>query len=120
MKACLYCGESDKKFCKAHILPESLGAFKNQPTLLNKVCAECDTEIGKFEDQFTHTGLAALLRPVIGLSLDGIYNSMKNLYCSNCKDLAPRPDDWKWTRSWQNAEAEKEIHKKFLAKRNSL
>lgn len=70
MKACLYCGESDKKFCKAHILPESLGAFKNQPTLLNKVCAECDTEIGKFEDQFSHTGLAALLRPVIGLSLD--------------------------------------------------
>jgi hypothetical protein len=70
MKACIYCGGSDKKFCKAHILPRSLGAFENQPTLLNKVCAECDTEIGKFEDQFTHTGLSALLRPQIGLAGD--------------------------------------------------
>lgn len=70
MKACIYCGGSDKKFCKAHILPLSLGAFENQPTLLNKVCAECDTEIGKCEDQFTHTGLAALLRSRIGLSQD--------------------------------------------------
>ena len=70
MKTCIYCGESYKKFCKAHILPGSLGKFKNQPTLLNKVCAECDTEIGKFEDQFTHNGLAALLRPLLGLSLD--------------------------------------------------
>lgn len=69
-KVCIYCGESDKKFCRAHILPLSLGPFENQPTLLNKVCVECDNEIGKFEDQFTHTGLAALLRPRIGLAQD--------------------------------------------------
>jgi hypothetical protein len=60
----------DKKFCKAHILPKSLGPFKNQPTLSEKVCADCDTAIGKVEDQFTHTGLAALLRPQLGLVKD--------------------------------------------------
>ncbi|MBN2590053.1 MAG: hypothetical protein JXA96_09330 [Sedimentisphaerales bacterium] len=70
MRTCIYCGESNKKFCKAHILPRSLGKFQNQPTLLEKVCAECDTEIGKSEDQFTHNGFAALLRPLLGLSLD--------------------------------------------------
>ena len=69
-KACIYCGRAEKKFCKAHILPKSLGKFENQPTLLEKVCAECDTEIGKFEDQFTHTGLAALFRPQLGLAGD--------------------------------------------------
>lgn len=68
MKACIYCGRSDKKFCKAHILPKSLGKFKNQPTLLEKVCAECDNRIGNYEDHFTHTGPAALLRPTIGLA----------------------------------------------------
>jgi hypothetical protein len=69
-KACIYCDEANKKFCKAHILPQSLGKFKNQPTLLGKVCAECDNEIGKCEDQFTHTGIAALLRSRIGVSQD--------------------------------------------------
>ena len=59
-----------RSFCKAHILPRSLGKFENQPTLLQKVCAECDNEIGTFEDHFTHTGLAALLRPRIGLAQD--------------------------------------------------
>ncbi len=48
-----------------------------------------------------------------GLSLDGIYDSMKREYCSKCKDKNPWPDDWKWTRSWQNEESVKEIHKKF-------
>jgi hypothetical protein len=70
LEVCIYCGRSDKKFCKAHILPLSFGPFENQPTLLNKVCAECDTEIGKSEDQFTHNGLAAFLRPQIGLAED--------------------------------------------------
>lgn len=70
MKTCIYCGGSDKKFCKAHILPKSLGKFENQPTLLGKVCAECDNKIGNYEDHFTHTGLAALLRSRIGLLQD--------------------------------------------------
>lgn len=69
-KACIYCGETDKKFCKAHILPLNLGAFENQPTLLNRVCADCDTEIGKYEEHFTHTGYAALIRPRLGLAQD--------------------------------------------------
>ena len=51
-------------------MPLSLGTFENQPTLLNKVCAECDNRIGNYEDHFTHTGLAALLRPTIGLAED--------------------------------------------------
>lgn len=71
-RACIYCGRLDKTFCKAHILPRSLGKFENQPTLLQKVCVECDNEIGNSEDHFTHTGLAALLRPVIGLTRNKI------------------------------------------------
>jgi hypothetical protein len=69
-KACIYCGKSDKKFCKAHILPQSLGKFENQPTLLERVCAECDNKIGNYEDHFIHAGLAAFLRPLIGLAQD--------------------------------------------------
>jgi len=66
-KACIYCGRSDVPFCKAHVLPDSLGSFQNQPTLRGKVCAKCDSAIGQYEDQFVHSGIAAFMRPRIGL-----------------------------------------------------
>lgn len=66
-KACIYCGSSDVPFCKAHVLPDSLGSFQNQPTLRGKVCAKCDSAIGQYEDQFVHSGIAAFMRPRIGL-----------------------------------------------------
>ena len=64
---CIYCGRSDVKFCKSHVLPRGLGKFQNQPTLLHRVCGECDSAIGKFEDQFIHCGIAAFFRNKIGI-----------------------------------------------------
>lgn len=48
-----------------------------------------------------------------GLSLDGIWDTMTQEHCSKCEHREPWPDDWKWTRSWQMKESEKDIHKKF-------
>ncbi len=66
-ESCIYCQRLGVEFCRAHILPRSLGGFQNQPTLLDKVCAECDSAIGQYEDQFVHCGIAAFMRPRIGL-----------------------------------------------------
>ena len=57
---------------------------------------------------------------VSGLSLDKIYQTLFEKYCSNCKNREPRPDVWKWTRSWQNKEAQKETHKIFRQRLGSL
>jgi hypothetical protein len=54
-----------------------------------------------------------------GLSLDGIYGLMSKKCCLDCKDKEPWPDNWKWTRSWQNGESEKEVHKIFDQKIHS-
>jgi hypothetical protein len=48
-----------------------------------------------------------------GLSLDQIYESMNLQHCKGCEHVDPWPDDWKWTRSWDRAESEKETHKLF-------
>jgi hypothetical protein len=55
-----------------------------------------------------------------GHSLDSIYNSIQEEYCSKCKDIDPWPTNWKWTRTWQNIESEKETHKKFKEKINNF
>lgn len=45
-KECIYCDEVNPAWAKAHVVPRLMGTFENQPTLLSKVCAECDSEIG--------------------------------------------------------------------------
>jgi len=55
-----------------------------------------------------------------GLSLDGIYDSMKNEYCKGCEYVDPWPNNWKWTRNWQKTESEKENHKKFRERINNF
>jgi len=45
-----------------------------------------------------------------GQSLDRIYDSLKGEYCKDCEYVEPWPNNWKWTRSWQKTESEKEIH----------
>jgi len=55
-----------------------------------------------------------------GQSLDGIYDSMKLEYCNACEYVDPWPNDWKWTRSWQKTESEKETHKKFRDRINNF
>lgn len=65
--SCIYCQRSDIEFCRAHVLPRGLGNFQDQPTLVEKVCAKCDSIIGQYEDQFIHCGIAAFMRPRLGL-----------------------------------------------------
>lgn len=65
--SCIYC-KSTKNLCKsAHIVPRLFGKFKNQPTLKNKVCKQCDEEIGKCEEQLAKCGPEALFRYNLGL-----------------------------------------------------
>lgn len=44
-----------------------MGTFENQPTLKNRVCQECDTEIGKCEGQLVKCGIEAMLRIQAGI-----------------------------------------------------
>ena len=50
---------------------------------------------------------------ICGLSLDGIWETMSQQNCSKCENREPWPEDWKWTRSWQTKEGEKDIHREF-------
>lgn len=63
---CIYCG-SQEGLCRAHIVPRGLGTFRDQPTLENKVCRSCDTEIGKAEEQLIKCGPEAFHREVLGI-----------------------------------------------------
>jgi hypothetical protein len=59
--SCIYCGKC-KNFCEAHIVPESLGKFKNMPKQKSLVCADCDYEIGKAEEQLAKCSSEAIFR----------------------------------------------------------
>jgi len=59
---CIYCGRSDRLCRRAHAIPACMGTFENQPALKNRVCQECDTEIGKCEGQLIKCGIEAILR----------------------------------------------------------
>ncbi|MEN6425949.1 MAG: hypothetical protein ABFE13_11335 [Phycisphaerales bacterium] len=64
---CVYCGRSDELCLHSHAVPACMGAFENQPTLKNRVCQECDTEIGKCEGQLIKCGIEAMLRMQAGI-----------------------------------------------------
>ncbi len=63
---CIYCG-STGPFNKEHALPMCLGEFKGFPPLINKVCKNCNEEIGKFEEQFGRSGPEALFRKYLNI-----------------------------------------------------
>jgi hypothetical protein len=50
-----------------HYLPDGLGRFVNYERLLDKVCADCNREIGKAEESFLRTGYIAALRRQLGI-----------------------------------------------------
>jgi len=64
---CIYCGSEEQLCRQSHALPRALGAFKNQPSLKNRVCQQCDREIGKCEEQLVKCGPEAILRIVLGI-----------------------------------------------------
>jgi len=58
---CIYCGKSED-LCEAHIVPESLGKFKNLPKQKKLICSRCDHEIGKAEEQLAKCGMEAIFK----------------------------------------------------------
>ncbi len=66
--SCIYCGKC-KNFCDAHIVPESLGKFKDMPKQKGLVCADCDHEIGKAEEQLAKCSSEAIFR--VHLNIQG-------------------------------------------------
>jgi hypothetical protein len=48
-------------------MPVSLGSFKQQPTLHQRVCETCDREIGKCEEQIVKNAPEALLKSFLGI-----------------------------------------------------
>jgi len=63
---CIYCG-STGPFNKEHALPMCLGEFKGFPPLINKVCKNCNEEIGKFEEQFGRSGPESFFRKYLNI-----------------------------------------------------
>ncbi len=59
---CIYCG-SIGPFDEEHTLPRCLGEFKNSPKLNNRVCRNCNGQIGReSEEQFCRSGPEAFFR----------------------------------------------------------
>jgi hypothetical protein len=50
---------------------------------------------------------------ICGLSLDEMHGVFEQEHCSKCQCKELYPDNWKWSRTWQNQELEKDIHKEF-------
>jgi hypothetical protein len=64
---CLYCGVAKPKWAKAHVVPRLMGTFANQPTLLRRVCANCDRELGDCEAVLAKCTIEAVLLKHIGI-----------------------------------------------------
>jgi hypothetical protein len=64
---CIYCNQAND-LCKAHIIPESLGSFNDLPKQKDLVCAACDNEIGKAEEQLAKCGFEAIMREHLGIT----------------------------------------------------
>lgn len=66
MGNCIYCNREAHSV--EHPLPAALGSFDNTPTLLDRICKECNEHaIGVLDEQFIRCGPAALLRKRFGI-----------------------------------------------------
>lgn len=68
IQKCIYC-DSIGPFSKEHAFPRSLGEFSSFPLLINRVCAKCNEDIGRLEEQFGRSGPEAFFREY--LNIDG-------------------------------------------------
>lgn len=64
---CIYCGQ-DKPASDEHYLPECLGRFENLECLDDRICRDCNGDIGReLEDQFCRAGDIGLMRHRLGI-----------------------------------------------------
>jgi hypothetical protein len=66
MQDCLYCHEIPES--EEHPLSAALGEFSGGPTLINRICKQCnERRIGLLDEQFVRCGPAAVLRKRLGI-----------------------------------------------------
>jgi len=68
VKKCIYCGAVNPAWAKAHIMPRLMGTFKNQPTLGERICVDCDHEVGKCEEHLAKCTINGVLLKHLGLT----------------------------------------------------
>lgn len=64
---CIYCGQANPTWARAHVVPRLLGTFQNQSTLVYRVCSACDREIGECEGVMAKCSIEAVLLKHIGI-----------------------------------------------------
>jgi hypothetical protein len=66
MRHCLYCNEVPES--EEHPLSAALGEFSAAPTLINRICKQCnERRIGLLDEQFVRCGPVAVLRKRYGI-----------------------------------------------------
>ena len=66
MSLCIYCNEHEAN-SKEDFMPVGMGKFRNYERLHNKLCADCNNEIGKSDEQFCRCGTEAFFRIIKGI-----------------------------------------------------
>ena len=67
-KQCIYPGPHSKNFSPEHYLPEAIGRFSGMESLNDRVCEDCNKELGRrVETQFGRAGSTVFFRWLIGV-----------------------------------------------------
>jgi hypothetical protein len=106
-----------------------VGLKDRNPQRILKYCEHLYTEIVVYGPIWEMVGLPTTGMKVLfcgkkgvsimGYELDRLLDDMKKDCCSSCKDLCPRPSDWKWTHTWHKARSQPELMKKIILSYNS-
>ena len=68
MPDCIYPGPHSEDFAPEHYLPVALGRFKGSEELRDRVCRNCNQEIGRrVETQFARAGPTGFYRWLVGV-----------------------------------------------------
>lgn len=79
MEHCLYCAETPAS--EEHPLSAGLGEFNGAPTLLDRICAQCNSRrIGLLDEQFLRCGPVAILRKRFGIEGREHHDKVNSFY----------------------------------------
>ena len=66
MTKCIYCKDKEAD-SREHYLPACLGKFLNYELLYDRLCNDCNGEIGKLDEQFCRCGPESFIRRIEGI-----------------------------------------------------
>ncbi|MFH1962168.1 MAG: hypothetical protein ABIJ30_04725 [bacterium] len=66
MALCIYCNKQAANSGE-HVMPACMGKFRNSEQLHDKLCIDCNNEIGKSDEQFCRCGPEAFFRIIKGI-----------------------------------------------------